>query len=145
MNPAPSERATNMLSAVSQLLPQQMDNWATHFGPIPNAPQRSPDTKKKILLTGCTGFLGRHLLGQLVRWKDIGEICVLVHEDSSRANANAVAASTQQRVQAALKGFATPATFSGKVTILGGSTTERWNRATYHKAASGLTDIIHAA
>ena len=129
-----------MLEAVEDLFPLQMNNWHTHFPPIPNW-SRSPG--RKIILSGCTDFLGRNILGQLLRQPNISEIYLLVHGTSGSDEHNAL--DSHQRVETIIQSFGVPPSFSGEVRVYTVSTTERWNKAAYHLLANGLTDIIHAA
>ena len=132
-----------MMNLVSQLLPHQMKDWHTHFPPIPNA-SRSPDDKRKILLSGCTGFLGRNILGQLLKCKDIKEIHVLVPPGSPGSEADNIFRANL-RLEAVLRDFNIIQTNNAQVILSTGFTTERWAKGSYQARANGLTDIIHAA
>ena len=130
-----------MLKAASDLFDIQIDSWHTHFPPIPN-PSSLPG--KKIVLSGCTGFLGRAIPGQLLQRLNISEIYFLVHKVSEDDDAKNALVS-EQRVRDIIDRFDVSPSFSAQVKIMVISTTERWTREGYHELANGLTDIIHAA
>ena len=71
------------------------ESWAHDFLPVatPDKPPRAADHGLKVLLTGATGYLGRHLVPALVTSDKLAKLVCLVRHETDASSLQAVSAS----------------------------------------------------
>jgi len=121
-----SERARHALMRLDAVLPADV---------LPAGP--GAETCRRVLLTGATGFLGRHVLRELLA-RDLEVICLVRAQDARQA---------QSRLEQALtEGYTQPSVWERARAVCGDTAQPRLGLGAAHDAlAAGVDAVYHCA